>query len=185
MKITGIILSGGMSRRMGTDKAFVRIEGKPMIQHVIDHVEPLCDQILISANQKRYESLGFPVVYDVILDSGPAGGIVSCLSESSNEKNLVISCDLPFASTEFLKELLALSENYEITVPEIGPVLQPLCGIYERRICKKMTYILQNGERAMRNVLNAFRLRRIGQKDLPAFDFYKELENINEKKDLG
>ena len=77
MDITGIILSGGKSLRMGQDKGLMSLDGKFMIEHVIDHIKPLCKQILISANQEEYHKFGYPVVRDEIKDIGPAGGIVS------------------------------------------------------------------------------------------------------------
>ena len=62
---------------MGQEKGLIEIAGKPMIQHVIDHIDPVCNQILISANKAEYNRFGYPVIMDEIKDIGPAGGIIS------------------------------------------------------------------------------------------------------------
>jgi len=83
-KITGSILAGGESRRMGTEKGLVDFRGKPMIAYAVDAFLPYCDQILISANNASYNYLGFQVVKDEFPDSGPLGGIYSCLKQLQN-----------------------------------------------------------------------------------------------------
>ena len=90
MGVSGIILSGGKSTRMGMDKGLIELKGKPMIQHVIDHIDPICNEILISANDKVYENFSYPVYNDEIHEIGPAGGIISCLKHSSYNKNIII-----------------------------------------------------------------------------------------------
>ena len=184
MKITGIILSGGKSKRMGSDKGFIEIEGKPMIQHVIEHVWPLCDQLLISTNREEYNRFGFPVIPDVIDDAGPAGGIISCLPEAQNEKCIIISCDLPYASTTLLKKLISVSDNHDITIPISGSFLQPLCGIYKKHIFKGFTDLVEAGQYSMQKLIHQFSLNIVNQGDLKDIDLHKELKNINNKSDL-
>jgi molybdopterin-guanine dinucleotide biosynthesis protein A len=67
---------------MGQDKGLMEINGKPMIQYVIDNITPVCSQIIISANQDTYKKFGYPVIKDDIADTGPAGGIVSSFPHS-------------------------------------------------------------------------------------------------------
>lgn len=184
MNVTGIILSGGKSSRMGQDKGFLELNGKPMIQHVIDHINPMCDQILISANEKKYEELGYPVYKDVISDIGPAGGIISCLDHSNNNKNIIISCDLPHASTDFIRKLLDLSGDYEITLPKSGQQLQPLCAIYSKKVYKSFMEYVSRGFYSLKSIIMEFRVQVIQEDAMPAFDFSKELKNINSMDDV-
>ena len=184
MNVTGIILSGGKSTRMGQDKGLLELNGKPMIQHVIDHIDPICDQILISTNEKKYEDFGFPVYKDVITDIGPAGGIISCLDHSANNKNLIISCDLPYTSTNFIRKLLDLSSDYEITLPKYGPHLQPLCAVYSKRVYKTFKECVTMGVYSLKSIIMEFQVQVIEQDAIPEFDFSKELNNINSKDDL-
>jgi len=185
MSITGIILAGGKSIRMGQDKGLFEMAGKPMIQHVIDHIEPLCDQILISANMEEYKRFGYPVDKDDIKDIGPVGGIISCLPHAKNEKCVIISCDLPFVSTEMLKKLIILSSTYEITIPRIDEYLQPLCGIYVKKIFQKVKCLVQEGQFSIQNIVQQFDLNIVDQSDLKNIDVQSELRNINRLSDLA
>jgi molybdopterin-guanine dinucleotide biosynthesis protein A len=184
MGVSGIILSGGKSSRMGKDKGLIELNGKPMIQHVIDHIEPICDQVLISANDKAYEDFGYPVHNDEINEIGPAGGIISCLKHSTNENNIIISCDLPFASTEFIRKLLDLSGDYKITLPKSGPHYQPLCAVYSNEVYAVFMDCINKGIYSLKSIIKEFRIQVIMQEDIEGFDLSKELRNINYPDDL-
>jgi molybdopterin-guanine dinucleotide biosynthesis protein A len=185
MSITGIILSGGKSTRMGQDKGLIEIDGMPMIQHVIDHIQPLCDQILISSNQEEYNRFGYQVVEDNIKDIGPAGGIISCLPLAKHKKCIIISCDLPYASTALIKKLLSFSENYEVTIPRIDSYLQPLCGIYSKDVYLKLKNLVDKGQYSIHKLVNQFILKIVDQRDLINLNVQAELKNINSISDLS
>jgi molybdopterin-guanine dinucleotide biosynthesis protein A len=185
MGVSGIILSGGKSTRMGQDKGLIRLYGKPMIRHVIDHIDPICDQILISANDNVYEDFGYPVYKDEINEIGPAGGIVSSLKHSKNEKNIIISCDLPFASTQFIRTLLDLSGDHKITLPMSGPHYQPLCAVYSKEVYSVFMECINKGIYSLKSIINEFRIRVIRQEDIEGFDLSRELRNINSQNDLS
>jgi molybdopterin-guanine dinucleotide biosynthesis protein A len=185
MNITGIILSGGKSLRMGMDKGFLEIDGKPMIQYVIDHINPVCDQVLISANLEAYSGFGYQVVPDVIKDIGPAGGIISCLPHTDHKKCLIISCDLPYVSTAFIESLVPLSDGYEITIPQVGPIMQPLCGIYSNEIYHRLKKLVDQGQYSMQKLVRLFTLNIVDQSDLRIYNFHEELRNINRRSDLA
>jgi len=169
---------------MGQDKGLMEIKGKPMIQYVIDNITPVCSQIIISANQDEYKKFGYPVINDNIMDTGPAGGIGSSLPLSSNDKNLIISCDLPFVTPVLINILLKLSDNYEITIPELNGYLQPLCGIYLRDIHKRFNEFVENGQNTMKKIVKQFNFRVVKEAELNAIDLKNELRNINSVKDL-
>jgi molybdopterin-guanine dinucleotide biosynthesis protein A len=184
MGISGIILSGGKSTRMGQDKGLIKLNGKPMIQHVIDHIDPICDQILISANDKTYEDFGYPVCEDEINEIGPAGGIISCLKHSKNEQNIIISCDLPFASTQFIRTLLDMSGDYQITLPMSGPHYQPLCAVYSKEVYPVFMECVNKGIYSLKSIIKAFRIQVIRQEDIKGFDLSFQLRNINSPDDF-
>jgi len=77
--ITGIILAGGKSSRMGKDKGWVLFRKKPLIDYAVELLGGICQSIVISANNSAYDKLGLPVYHDIIPDSGPMGGIYTCL----------------------------------------------------------------------------------------------------------
>lgn len=139
MKVTGIILAGGKSSRMGSDKGLIELCGKPLISYAISSLSAICDRIIISSSSNSYEAFGFEVIGDEFPGIGPMGGIYSALKKSSTEKNLVLSCDLPFVSAGLLSFILNNSDGYEVAVPCEGDLYyEPLCAFYRHSVLDKM-----------------------------------------------
>ena len=131
--ITGIVLAGGRSRRMGTDKSMMMLNGKSLIEYSIDALKPLCHNVVISSNNFIYDFTGCEVWPDELPDKAPMVGIYSCLKRSKTDINIILSCDMPLISTSMLEYLLANSVNHDITVPIHGDsFIEPLCGIYKQ-----------------------------------------------------
>ncbi len=130
--MSGIVLAGGRSSRMGTEKGLVQVDGKPMISHVLDVLEKLgvCD-IKICANDPRYEQFGYPVIKDLVKEKGPIGGMYSALLESETENNLILSCDIPNISVEVLQFLLKNSNEELATIVAYNGKKHPLIGVYK------------------------------------------------------
>lgn len=169
---------------MGQDKGLILLDGKPMIQHVIDNINPICDQVLISANDIKYEEFGHPVYEDIVPGIGPAGGIISCLDHSKSKKNIIISCDLPYASTNFIRKLIDLSGDSEITLPKTGPYFQPLCAVYSKDVYRTFRDCIKQGMYSLKSIIMEFQIQIIEQDDIPEFELAKELKNINTPEDL-
>ena len=89
MKFTGIILAGGKSERMGTDKGMVKFRNKFLVEYPLEALKPSCPTILISSNNDDYRIFGYPIIQDLVSDTGPMGGIYSCLLNSESHYNLV------------------------------------------------------------------------------------------------
>jgi molybdopterin-guanine dinucleotide biosynthesis protein A len=143
MPFTGIILAGGKSTRMGTEKGLVLFKGKPLINYALDVLNQLCDEVLISSNVKSYDHLGYKVIPDIYPGIGPMGGIYSCLKQSRNDLNLVLSCDMPFVTDEIFKHLLDVRENALVCVPwHKNDHYEPLCGIYHHQIIDEMNVFI-------------------------------------------
>ena len=135
--VTGIVLAGGKSRRMGTEKGLLKVGGKHMIEYSIEVFEGICDQILIIENSDAYNFLGYEVIPDKIPKSGPMGGIYTGLLNSTNDLNLVLSCDMPFIRAELLNDLVRNSEEYDIVVPWHGEQkFEPMCSFYHKNVAK-------------------------------------------------
>ena len=135
--ITGIVLAGGRSRRMGTDKSMMMLNGKSMIEYSIDALKPLCNKVVISSNNFIYDFTGCEVWPDELPDQAPMVGIYSCLKRSKTDINIILSCDMPLMSASVLEFLLSNSSNHEITVPiHKDGFIEPLCGIYKQSSMK-------------------------------------------------
>lgn len=155
MKYSGIVLAGGKSSRMGTDKSLLMINGKPMIQYSIDALKPLCQEIIIVSNGDHLNDLGYTVVPDTILDAGPVAGIHAGLSHAINEKCVVLSCDLPNIDSILLQQLLNVYQDETTLVSRCAAHLHPLVGIYQKSKAEELEQFLENGKRKLLDCLVA------------------------------
>ena len=132
-KITGILLAGGMSQRMGSEKGTLRIGSSLLYQYPLTVLEELCDEILISTCKASLFQEKHRMVCDEVKGIGPLGGIYSCLKQSSTELNLVLSYDMPLVNESMFRLLISEVDNYDIVLPckpQERP--EPLCGIYRK-----------------------------------------------------
>lgn len=148
--ITGIILAGGKSSRMGTDKGFVLYNNKPFIKHSIDALRPLVDTILIVSDNPDYDSFNCTRVDDAFKNAGPLAGLYSGLQQSETETNLILSCDVPLVNTSLLQHLL--DENTEdatcIQFESQGKTM-PLIALYKKQCLSTCLELLNAGERRL------------------------------------
>ncbi len=153
--ITGIILAGGKSSRMGTDKGFLKLNRKSFVEYSIEAMKPLVSQMMIVSNNADYDAFKLKRVEDVIKNSGPLAGIYSGLSHSKTDYNLVLSCDIPFIKTSIL-EMLINAQDGDADIVQIlsdGKPM-PLIALYKKR-CETIFYnLLQNDERRLHVALN-------------------------------
>jgi len=185
-EITGIILAGGKSSRMGKNKALSDFKGKPLIYYAIETLKPLCSTLIISANQKeKYAAFGLPVISDEIKNIGPMGGILTCLKRSKTQHNLIISCDTPFVSSALFRYLLNEVENDQVVVPSHETFLiEPLNAYYNTNLIGAMEQSVRNGNYKLMDFFKKVRFKSVEiDEKLP---FYKEhlFLNINTLKDM-
>ena len=153
--ITGIILAGGKSTRMGTDKGFLILENKSFVQYSIDALQPLVSDILIVSDNPDYDTFGFKRVNDITKDAGPVSGIYSGLEASSTEYNLILSCDIPLITSEILKNLIeGIDETSEIIQIESNGKTMPLIALYKRQCKATFSRLLLEDERRLRVAVN-------------------------------
>src|SRR5690606_23061938 len=128
--ITGIILSGGKSSRMGSEKGFMSYNGKPFIQHSIEALKPLVMEIIIVSNNVDYDVFGLKRIEDVMENAGPLAGLYSGLHQSKTDYNLVLSCDIPLINTSILQRLVdAIDDDSEIIQIESQGKTMPLIAL--------------------------------------------------------
>lgn len=184
-EVTGIILAGGASSRMGKDKGLCEFRGKALIDYSIEVLTPLCEKILISSNNiVEYQKFGYQVVIDEYKNIGPIGGIYSSLRKSTTIQNLIISCDTPFLNTQLFEYILANSDNYEIVVPEHGnSFIEPLAAYYSSDIIPRLESSIQRNDYKLISFFNEVVYKSIKVDDIPGYS--KELfKNLNIPDDL-
>jgi len=183
--VSSFITAGGLSSRMGTDKAWLELDGHPLIEHVIAAVAPLTNNITIIANQPEYKRLGYPVVGDTNVAIGPLEAIRTALSNAATSRVILVACDLPFVTTELFRFILKTSEGHYATVP-VGPdgKLEPLCAVYHREALPAVNDLIKDGQRKIRLVFDRVPTRVIAFAELAHLsESQLFFENINTPED--
>ncbi len=134
--VTVAILAGGRSSRMGTDKSFVRVLGRPLIEDVLAQLAGVGSETLIVTNQTDdYRYLGVPLFADVLPDKGALGGLYTALHSATRPHVLCVACDMPFVVRPLLSHLLSLTAEGEAIVPRLGGEAEPFRAVYQRAAC--------------------------------------------------
>lgn len=184
--MTGIILSGGESRRMAADKAFLRIGGEHIIERILRVFNELFDEIIIVTNTPElYVSYDAILVGDVIEKKGPMSGLYSGLLNSKNNYNFVVACDMPFLNRSLISFMMGLMDGADIVIPRIKGLVEPLHAIYSKSCLYLIESYLKDGYRGLRELLGGCKVRYVEEDELlPKDPEMRSLININTPGDL-
>lgn len=179
----GYILAGGKSSRMGTDKGLLSLGSKPLIQYVIEKLEPAVEKIVIVSNNPEYRNFGFEVINDVIKDCGPAGGIHSALNHCHSRQVFVVSCDLPFISTQAARYIIQNAALQQITIPVYHERTEPLFAVYTNECLKKWQELIEHRIIKLHDMVSYFKLLKL---NVSNNELFNELTftNINDVTDF-
>jgi molybdopterin-guanine dinucleotide biosynthesis protein A len=179
--LTGVVLAGGSSRRMGADKAFLEIGGAPMIRRVLDALATCCARVVVVAKDAQaYAALGVPVVIDAVPDQAPLVGLCAGLRAATTPWVFAASCDLPFLSPAAVRLLAAAAEGHDAAVPYVDGRWHPLHAVYAAAAADVLEAQWRGGTRALHRALAALRVRPVGADDLVAADAGRRtLRNVN------
>lgn len=184
-KLTISILCGGKSSRMQLEKGLVLFQGKPFIEHIIKAALPISNDIQLVTNTSDYDYLSYKKIKDIELDKGPVGGIYSALVHSNSAINLILSCDIPLITTELLVELIAKHRmDFEVSVFSDANKIQPLIGIYSKKIVPILKKAIEENDLKMMHLLEKVNHQIIEV----AGERSKQFKNVNslaELKDLN
>jgi len=169
--LTGIILAGGRSSRMGQNKALLPLGGRPLITHVLTTLTGLCQEIIIVTNDPTpYAVLPARLVGDIYPGRGALGGIHAGLSASRTELTLVVACDMPFLNPALLRYLVSLAPGYDAVVPRLGDQFEPLHAVYTRRCLPPMERLLAQGPQRVITFYEQIHLRVVEEEELRRLD---------------
>jgi molybdenum cofactor guanylyltransferase len=181
--VTAIILAGGKSSRMKSDKGFRLLQGKPLVEHVLEKAGSIVDDVLIIANDPAYEVFGVPCHPDLVKDCGPMGGIYTGLMKTRTQKNLVLSCDTPFIHENLMRILIEISGEEDVLLPEHNGQIEPLCAVYDVRCRKHFRSHLENKMYKIQDALRELNCLKI---NFPGsvLDMQRMFMNINTPEEL-
>ncbi len=177
-RVAGYVTAGGQSKRFGQDKALVSLGGEVMLARMCRLVTEATGSATIVADRQRpYAEFGAPVIEDLWPGEGPLGGIVTALlaaqkSEAKCEWNLIVSCDMPFLTREFLKHLAAraLASAQQAVVPQSAHGREPLCACWRTSAAGELQNAFAGGMRRVNDALKQLRTEVLDEADWKRFD---------------
>ena len=185
-KITGVILAGGLGRRMGNiDKGLQELRGQPMVRWVVERLAPQVDELLINANQngERYAAFGHRVVPDQIPDfAGPLAGLHAALSAATHPLVATAPCDSPFLPADLVSRLLAalVAVDAELAVARTFDQPHPVFCLCKREVLPHLTEFLESGGRKIDRWYSTLKIIEV-----PFDDEAEAFENINTREELS
>jgi len=182
---TAIILVGGESKRMGSDKATIKLHGKPMLEHVLEQISPLFSGVLISVNTLR-EDIKLPQIVDHAEGRGPILGIKRALEEVRTDWVFVIACDMPFVSVRLIQELSRHRKSHDAVVTFAFDRAQPLFGFYNKTCLPNIETRIQQGQRSMIRLLDELNTYYMSEQQVALIDpELKSLLSLDTQDDVN
>jgi len=184
--LTGIILSGGKSTRMGENKAFIEIEGIPIIHRIHSLFQRLFEEVIIVTDQKKiFQELNAEVYEDLIPNRGVLGGLYTGLFFSSFPFSFCVACDMPFLKESVIKFLIENIDSYDVVVPKTQDGLQPLHAIYSKNCLEPVKKIIDEGKFRIIDLYWMVKVKIVEEQELSPFDPMREsFVNVNTPREL-
>lgn len=189
MRMTAVVIAGGKSRRMQTDKAFITIGGMPLIERVLRVITPLFSEVLINSNTPdAYAAWNIPVVTDIFPNKGALGGIYTALTHSTSEYTFCVACDMPLLNAEFIRFMQNSVQGYDALIPRTSAGFFPLHAIYAKRCCQVIPELLAHDRLKISNLFDLVHTRYVTPSHMHQFDpkleFFTNLNTLEEVENL-
>ncbi|GFE59876.1 molybdenum cofactor guanylyltransferase [Geobacter sp. AOG2] len=168
--ITGVILVGGKSSRMGRDKAFLKVAGRTLFERIREVFAKSFGQVLLVGNrEERFAGCRLPVLPDIYPGSA-LGGIYTGLHGATTEYIFVSSCDLPFPNREVIRYLCSQREGFDVVVLRTDDGYEPLFALYSKNCLGPIRELLESGECCAYGYYSQVRVRYVAYRELAPFD---------------
>lgn len=169
--VSGAVLVGGKSRRMGADKAVLAVGELSLIQRVVGALREVADELLlVGTTDSRYAGLGDVLVDDLVPDAGPLAGIYTALSAMRHSLCLVVACDMPFLNVDLLRYMLHESTGWDVVVPRRREGLEPLHAVYAHSCLNSIEHMLEERNLCPLDLFPIVRVRYLEARELASRD---------------
>ena len=182
-----LVLAGGQSSRLGRDKSFLLIDDQPLVARTVHRLAVLSDDLVVVTNHpERYRALALParLVSDETPGMGSLMGIYSGLRAARHARALVVGCDMPFLDLSLLRYMLSLAGDYEVVIPRVDGLLEPLHAVYSKACLPSMARLLGRGRRQIIAFFDEVRVRYVERAEVDLFDpQHLSFINVNTPQD--
>ena len=169
--MNGIVLAGGLSTRMGHDKAALPWGDSDLLNTVLERLSPVCKRLIVVSNLEREIALpGVQVVADYYKLCGPLGGMQAGLAASDADYNFIAACDMPYLNTAAVAYIRQAADGYDAAVPYIDGHYNPLHGVYRQSCLPYIDSLLAEGNYRILNFYSQIKMRHITAEELRQFD---------------
>ncbi len=187
--MTSIVLAGGRSLRLGRSKALQAIQGKSLIQWVVDRLAMLSTEIIIVTARGEAipcsSAVRIKTVADIYPAKGTLVGIHSGLIASSSSRAIVVGCDMPFLSVRLLEYMSQTLADSDVALPRIGEMVEPLCAVYSKNCLAPIQELLDQNELRISRLFGMVKVRYIDEDEIDRFDpKHLSFLNVNSQADL-
>jgi molybdopterin-guanine dinucleotide biosynthesis protein A len=185
-----IVLAGGKSLRLGYDKVLEIIGNTSLLERVISRVSLLSSEVIIvTANEPtNFELVDYPklrILCDIYPGKGPIGGIYTGLVTSTSFYNLVVASDMPFLNQALLRYMTQLSANFDLVVPRVGNLVEPLHAVYTKKCLATIEQMIKQDKLSVNQLFHLVKTRYVETEEIERFDpKHLSFFNINTKADL-
>lgn len=183
--VTGVILAGGSSTRMGSNKALLPYQGGTFIESIHRRMAALFREVIVVTNTPDlFRFMPCPKVADVIPGLGGLSGIHAALRHTGAEHVFVVACDMPSVSGDLVRCMVAMREGHDAVVPESGSGLEPLCAVYGRGALPAIEEALRSGCGKVVSILSKIRVKTLSRDEVSLVDpGFRSFRNINTPDD--
>ena len=181
LPVSGVVLAGGASRRMGRDKALLELDGQPLLRVVIARLAAVCAEVLVVAGEADlYAGMGAPVVTDRFPGVGALGGLHAGLDAASFDLALVVGCDMPFLDPVVLRAFVAWADGYDVALLRRGEQVDPLHAAYRRTCLPAIEDAIRAGKRRIISFFPQVRVRYVTAAEATQLDpALRSFRNVN------
>ena len=190
MDINCIVLAGGKGLRLGREKVQETVGNSNLLQWVVSQLSSFSNGtiVVIASEKSLTQFIGYPrfrIVTDTYPGKGPLGGIYTGLAASDSLHNLVVACDMPFLNQALLRYMIQLSASFDLVVPRVGELVEPLHAVYSKSCLAPIEWLLDQGELRVRALFDLVKVRYVEADEIDSFDpKHLSFFNINTEADL-
>jgi molybdopterin-guanine dinucleotide biosynthesis protein A len=184
--LSGIILCGGKSIRMGQNKAFIQIDGVPIIKRIYHLFEELFQEVIIVTNEKEFfKNFDSKIYEDLISNKGVLGGLYTGIFFSSFHYSFCVACDMPFIRKSLVEYLIKNMDQEDVVVPRTKDGLEPLHAIYSKNCLDPIKEIMEEGKYKMVDFYDRVKVKIVDESDFASLDPFREsFINVNTPEEL-